>query len=66
MAKSILVRWSDRTVLTGNMGKSTKCLGKVLMEDYSVDLTRDRKTIFIDLIGTEGVTGFRWFRIEFF
>jgi hypothetical protein len=35
------------------------------MEDYSADITRDGKTIFIDLMGTEGVTGFKWFRVEF-
>jgi hypothetical protein len=49
------------------MGKCTKFVGEVLMEDYSTDLTTDGKTIFIDLIdvGCEGVTGFRWLRVEF-
>jgi hypothetical protein len=35
------------------------------VEDYSADLIRDGKTIFIDLIENEGVTWFRWFRVEF-
>jgi hypothetical protein len=50
------------------MGKCTQFVGKVLMEDCSADLTTNGKTIFIDLIDVrcEGVTGFRWFRVEFY